>query len=169
MGRKCIAVGDSSYTDSNGDQQTCDNSDIQNWSGNVLAGADNALTLGQGVDLPAKLLGKGDNFTACCADSCPWAYRGGAAGSTAFALAFSAGAAGTSTRLGDAAYNSRIFGADSCFFGNQSLGTQARVGGGLLNPASRGAWRLGRGVNGVPVFRLKAAGEYLDLLVTSGF
>lgn len=43
---------------------------------------------------------------------------------------------------------------------------------GLLNPAGRGQWRLGWGVNdvrGVPVFRLKAFGKHLDLLIASGF
>lgn len=159
VGGKCVAIGD----------PNCDNSGSRRWAGNVLAGAGNALTFGQGVDLAARLMGKGDNFTDCYADTSSWAYRGGQIGGSAFGLAFGAGAAGSSTRVGDAAYRSRFVGADSYVFGNQSLGTHARVGGGLLNPATRGGWRLGWGVNDVPVFRLKAAGRYFDLLVTSGF
>ena len=83
--------------------------------------------------------------------------------------AMGVGLARQSTRLGDVAYRSRLFGADSYLFGSQSLGTHARIGGGLLNPAGRGAWRRGWSVHGTPVFRLKAAGNYVDLLVTSGF
>ena len=89
----CVAIGN------NG----CDNSGTQNWAGNVLAGAGNALTFGQGVDLTAKLMGKGDNFTACNADSSSWAYRGGAVG--AFALGgtvLGAGALGGGAEQGGA-------------------------------------------------------------------
>ncbi len=100
VGGGCIAVGTDSYEDSNGDTQTCDNSDNQDWSGNVLAGAGNALTFGQGVDVTANLMGKGDNFTACYGNSDSWAYRGGAVGGAAFGLAFGGGQAWKSLNSG---------------------------------------------------------------------
>lgn len=161
----CVAIADDS----------CDNSAMRNWSGNVLAGAGNALTFGHGVDLAAKLMGKGDNFTACYVSPDSWAYRGGAIGGFVFGAAFGAGATASSTRFGDAAYRSRYLGADSYLFGNESLGTHARVGGGLLNPVGKGAWRIGWSVNGqaiggaVPGFRAKGFGLVQYLFHASGF
>ena len=103
------------------------------------------------------------------ANECSGWYRGGQASMIAADLAMGVGFARGSTRLGDAAYRSRFFGADGYLFGNPSLGTHTRIGGGLLNPITRGSWRLGWGVHGVPVFRMKIVGWYIDLLVTSGF
>lgn len=107
--------------------------------------------------------------TGQCANRDSGWYRGGQASMIAAELAMGVGFARQSTRLGDAAYRSRFLGADSYLFGNPSLGTHTRIGGGLLNPITRGSWRLGWGVHGVPVFRMKVAGRYVDLLVTSGF
>lgn len=106
--------------------------------------------------------------TSQYANECSGWYRGGQASMIAAELAMGVGFARQSTRLGDAAYRSRFLGADSYLFGNPSLGAQ-RIGGGLLNPITRGSWRLGWGVHGVPVFRMKVAGRYVDLLVTGGF
>jgi RHS repeat-associated protein len=76
--------------------------------------------------------------------------------------------------LGDLAYRSRAFGADSFLFGNSSLGSTVRSG--LLNPPGRGVLRLGWSVNGqalggaVPGYRLKAPLlGYRWLLHATGF
>jgi RHS repeat-associated protein len=74
----CIAIADPS----------CDNSGTQQWGGEVLAGAGNALTFGQGVDLMAKAMGKGGNFTATHVSSCSSAYQAGKIGGAVFALLF---------------------------------------------------------------------------------
>ena len=76
-------------------------------------------------------------------------------------------------RLGDAAYQSKLFGPDSRLFGNSSLGRTGQSG--LLNPPGRGTWRLGWSVDGqaspaVPGFRLKAPGiGYWWIMHGSGF
>jgi RHS repeat-associated protein len=63
----CIAIND----------PHCDNSATRAFAGNAYAAVGNALTFGQGVDLAAKLMGKGDNFTACYADTGSTAYKAG--------------------------------------------------------------------------------------------
>ncbi|MHB8290177.1 MAG: RHS repeat-associated core domain-containing protein [Acidimicrobiales bacterium] len=93
--------------------------------------------------------------------------------STIVATAGTAGAALGGSSVGDAAYGSSVLGPDSVLFGNSTLGETDASG--LLNPAGRGAWRLGwsvdaRGATAVPGFRLKVPGiPYLWLLHASGF
>jgi RHS repeat-associated protein len=79
----------------------CDHGKTKKWAGNVLAGAGNALTLGQGVDLTARLMGKGKNFTACHADTGSDAYRGGFFGGPAFGAAFAAANAADAAAAAD--------------------------------------------------------------------
>jgi hypothetical protein len=96
----CVAIADPS----------CDNnSGTQNWAGNVLAGAGNALTLGQGVGLTAKIMGKGDNFTACYGNSDSWAYRGGAIGAVVLgAVVLGGGARSTANPLEGVQYSAKV-------------------------------------------------------------
>lgn len=54
------------------------------------------------------------------------------------------------TRIGDWAYKSRWFGADSYLFGNASVGTHTRTAGGLLNRTKPGPWKLGWSVDKIP-------------------
>jgi hypothetical protein len=80
---KCVAIANPG----------CDNSGNQRWAGNVLAGAGNALTLGQGVDLTARAMGRGGNFTGRYADTGSYAYLGGEIGGAAFGIWFGAASA----------------------------------------------------------------------------
>jgi len=96
-----------------------------------------------------------------------WAYGTGSGFGVAGTIVGSGGLIGTSTSIGDAAYGSDMFGADSSLFGNSSLGSGNEAG--LLNQGGS-SWRIGWSVNNHPVFRIATPFfDHLDLLTTSGF
>ncbi len=157
-GDRCFGPGDDCENPHNGHGNAV--------SGGVVDFASGVLDVNP-ITATTNALGLSD--TSQYANECSGWYRGGQASMIAAELAMGVGFARQSTRLGDAAYRSRFLGADSYLFGNASLGAHTRVGGGLFNPITRGPWRLGWSVHGVPVLRVTIAGWKVTLLVTSGF
>jgi hypothetical protein len=96
-----------------------------------------------------------------------WAYGTGTGFGIAGSVVGGGALIGASESIGDAAYASNTFGADSTLFGNSTLGSGDDAG--LLNP-SGSSWKVGWSVNGNPVFRIATPFfKHFDLLTTSGF
>jgi RHS repeat-associated protein len=141
----CVAFG------ANG----CDNSGNQNWAGNVFAGAGNALTFGQGVDLAGKVIGKGDDFTACYGNSDSWAYRGGAVGALLIgAVVAGGGSAGARTAAAERAGTADFIGfanGPPAVVPNGAIGPAATRASGMQFTGGTGGFGMNSRVTGVRV------------------
>jgi hypothetical protein len=95
----------------------------------------------------------------------------GAGGVALTGLVATGGAAlATGQQFGDIAFQSRLIGAQSRLFGNGSLIGRSGFSG-LLNPAGKGAWRIGWSVKDtLPIFRVNTPWiEHIDLFGASQF